>query len=135
MRLLATVLTLLLPSVPGTVNPAVTQATIGTTICHPGWTTSIRPTEAWSEALKRRLLTHSGFKDQHLADYELDHLIPLELGGAPADLFNLWLEPRYNGQSQRGDTAENSMRRKVCAGTLALQTARDLIVTWKHVRG
>lgn len=135
MRLLLAVVTLLLPSVPGSGNAQVSQQTIGATICHSGWTTSVRPPQAWSEALKRKLLGHSGYKDQHLADYELDHLLPLELGGAPADPMNLWLEPRYNGQSQRGDLLENSLRRKVCAGTLALAAAQTQMLNYKHSRG
>jgi hypothetical protein len=38
-----------------------------------------------------------GLTGQRLSDYELDHLIPLELGGAPAEAANLWPEP-WNGE-------------------------------------
>jgi hypothetical protein len=34
-----------------------------------------------------------GYTDHHLSDFEEDHLIPLELAGAPADIRNLWPEP------------------------------------------
>src|ERR1700687_6125535 len=31
---------------PGTVNPAVTQAMLGSTICRSGWTSTVRPAES-----------------------------------------------------------------------------------------
>ena len=40
-----------------------------------------------------------GYADTSTADYEEDHLIPLELGGAPRDPNNLWPEPRYGNKN------------------------------------
>jgi len=37
---------------PGSVDPAVTQADIGITICREGWTATIRPPEAGTERFK-----------------------------------------------------------------------------------
>jgi hypothetical protein len=37
---------------PGTLNPQVTQATIGRTICRSGWTSTIRPPESITEPEK-----------------------------------------------------------------------------------
>ena len=77
--------------VPGAVDPAITQANVHATVCRLGYIKAVRPSEEWSRALKRRLLI-----EQHLPgkiqDYELDHLIPLGIGGAPRDLANLWLQ-------------------------------------------
>ncbi len=39
---------------PGALNPEVTQATIGTTICVRGWTQTVRPPQAYTLALKRQ---------------------------------------------------------------------------------
>ncbi len=75
---------------PGAMNPEVTQATIAWTICRRGYTRQIRPPRRYTSELKRRQLRASGYADQHMRDYEEDHLIPLELGGAPADPRNLW---------------------------------------------
>jgi hypothetical protein len=37
---------------PGAIDPAITQATIGSTICRPGYTDSVRPPESQTEAFK-----------------------------------------------------------------------------------
>jgi hypothetical protein len=66
-------------TVPGVLNPDVTQDTIHRTICVPGYTKTIRPPVSYTDAIKRRLM-----QEQHLAgraqDYELDHLVPIEGG-------------------------------------------------------
>ena len=36
---------------PGALNPEVTQATIGATICVRGWTQTVRPPQAYTRAL------------------------------------------------------------------------------------
>jgi hypothetical protein len=79
---------------PGALNPEVTQATIGTTICVRGWTQTVRPPQAYTHALKRQQIREFGYADRHLSAYEEDHLVPLGLGGAPYDPRNLWPEPR-----------------------------------------
>jgi hypothetical protein len=43
---------------PGATNPAVTQATIGSTICRSGFTASIRPPVSCTDALKVTELVH-----------------------------------------------------------------------------
>ena len=62
---------------PGALNPAVTEATIDTTICVRGWTRSVRPPAEYTEALKRRQIREYGYADRRLRSYEEDHLIPL----------------------------------------------------------
>ena len=101
----------------GATNPAVTQADIAQTICVKGWTATIRPTrrEAWS--LKRNLL--QGRKAKGLI---LDHVVPLEVGGAPRDLANLQLQTR--AAATRKDRIENRIHREVCAGTMTLQSGQ-----------
>lgn len=39
-------------SVPGAVNPAVTQGDIATTICVSGWTANVRPPASYTTALR-----------------------------------------------------------------------------------
>jgi hypothetical protein len=78
---------------PGAVNPAVTQANIDSTICVRGWTRTVRPPKEYTDHLKRQQIREYGYTDHHLSDFEEDHLIPLEIGGAPADPRNLWPEP------------------------------------------
>jgi hypothetical protein len=119
---------------PGADNPAVTQATIGSTICVTGWTATVRPDTSYTDALKREQLA-SGYAyqgDTNVADYEEDHLIPLELGGSPASALNLWPEP-YAGSdgAHAKDKVENSLRRDVCDGTVTLSAARqEIAANW-----
>ena len=42
---------------PGALSPAVTEATIETTICVRGWTRNVRPPAEYTEELKRRQIT------------------------------------------------------------------------------
>jgi hypothetical protein len=119
---------------PGATNPAVTQATIGSTICVSGWTTTIRPPSSYTTALKRTQIVAYGYTDTNLADYEEDHLISLEIGGAPKDPANLWPEP-YTISLPDGtpvgarvkDQLENTLKRLVCAHSMTLAKAQTLI--------
>src|SRR4051794_1537573 len=77
---------------PGVLNPAVTQASIGATICRHGWTRTVRPPVFYTNGLKRRGLRAYGLTGG-LSNYQEDHLISLELGGSPTDPRNLWPEP------------------------------------------
>ena len=68
-------------------------------------------------------------------DYELDHLIPLELGGCPDCETNLWPQPRnvFPGAAEK-DEVENYLHREVCSGALALAEAqREIAVDWYAV--
>jgi hypothetical protein len=77
---------------PGVVNPDVTQATIRSTVCRPGWTRTVRPPVSYTNALKARGLRQYGLRGPPSA-FQEDHLISLELGGDPTDARNLWPEP------------------------------------------
>jgi len=117
---------------PGTVNPAVTQATIGATICRSGWTSTVRPAESISEPEKFASMAAYGVRSG-ASGYEYDHVVPLELGGAVNDPRNLWPEPDY---AQRAgfylnpkDRLENALRRMVCDGTITLARAQRAIAT------
>jgi hypothetical protein len=115
---------------PGATNPDVTQSTIGSTICVSGWTAIVRPPTSYTTPLKVEQIAEYGYTDTNTADYEEDHLIPLELGGAPRDPRNLWPEPR-NGPSGTTagskDTVENRLKADVCAGRVTLSAARKAI--------
>lgn len=114
---------------PGVVNPDVTQATIHSTICVTGWTKTVRPPESYTSALKRRQIAAYGYHDTNPAHYEEDHLIPLELGGAPRDPKNLWPEPGASPNPKDAD--ENRLHTAVCSGTLTLDEARaQLLRDW-----
>jgi hypothetical protein len=125
---------------PGAYNPAVTQATIGRTICVSGWTATIRPSSSYTTGLKIQQITQYGYADTSTASYEEDHLVPLALGGAPSDVRNLWPEPYVatlpdgrNVGARVKDSLETSLKREVCAGTMTLADARARIgIHWVH---
>ena len=125
---------------PGTLNPAVSQATIGSTICVSGWTATVRPSSSFTTALKIKQIVQYGYSDTQTSAYEEDHLISLELGGAPADARNLWPEPytvtladgRSTGARTK-DGFETKLKNQVCAGSITLAQAQSEIgIHWVH---
>ncbi|HET6815815.1 MAG TPA: DUF3761 domain-containing protein [Mycobacteriales bacterium] len=117
---------------PGAVNPAVTQQTIRSTICRTGYTSTIRPPSGYTTSLKVQQLD-SGYAfrgDVSTYDYEEDHLIALELGGAPSNPRNLWPEPYATGAGAKTkDLLENQLHDLVCSGRLSLRVAQRAIAT------
>jgi len=109
---------------PGATDPAITQDNIDETICRPGYARSARPAYAITGPLKRRLMDaqHPG---EAMADYELDHLIPISIGGAPLDRRDLWLQPR-SGQANASDknVLAYVLWRLVCTHQVPLATAQ-----------
>jgi len=65
-----------------------------------------------------------------LGDYELDHLVSLELGGSN-DAGNLW--PERNDHPAGGinskDVVENTLNRAVCSHRVTLAAAQSAIAT------
>jgi hypothetical protein len=115
---------------PGATNPDVTQSTIDSTICVSGWTATVRPPTSYTNALKKQGIADYGYSDTSMADYEEDHLIPLELGGAPRDPRNLWPEPHAGAKnSYSKDAIENKLKTAVCNGQVTLAAARNAIAT------
>lgn len=98
-------------------------------ICTPGWVEAHRDVpDATVDAVFAEYRISYG---RH-ASYEVDHLIPLELGGSNS-VTNLWPQPE--GGSRPGypskDRLENHLHALVCSGRLALATAqREIAVNW-----
>jgi hypothetical protein len=113
---------------PGALNPAVTQATIDSTICVEGWTDTVRPPESVSEQEKAASMAAYGATGS-IGDYEYDHFVPLELGGATNDPRNLWPEPGASPNPK--DAVEDELRQEVCDGHLTLaQAQREIVANW-----
>ena len=117
---------------PGLLNAAVTQATIGSTICRPGWTRTVRPPTDYTNALKRRQMLAYREHGPPSA-YQEDHLISLELGGDPTDPRNLWPEPYPRAAVV--DRMENDLNARVCSGALSLADAQRREAELKHSEG
>jgi hypothetical protein len=117
---------------PGVLNPDVTQATIGSTICVHGWTRTVRPPVDYTNALKARQM-RAYSETGSASDYQEDHLISLELGGHPTDPRNLWPEPYPRASAV--DQIENDLNAKVCDGSLSLRDAQERESALKHSQG
>jgi len=117
---------------PGVLNPDVTQATIGSTICVHGWTRTIRPPTDYTNELKLKQMREYGVGGSP-SDYQEDHLISLELGGHPTDARNLWPEPYP--RAAEVDSIENDLNAQVCSGDMSLDEAQRKESELKHTDG
>ena len=100
-------------------------------ICGYGYASSVRNVP-FSE--KDQAYAEYGIGYHSSGQYEVDHLIPLELGGAN-DIANLWPEAASPtpGFHQK-DEVENYLHDQVCSGAMSLKDAQTQIATnWLSV--
>jgi hypothetical protein len=98
-------------------------------ICVPGYAKKVRAVPAW---LKRQAYAEYGITQYEPGDYEVDHLIPLSLGGSNS-IRNLWPQSTKTSpwNSYVKDVLERKLHNLVCAGKLDLKTAqRELASNW-----
>jgi hypothetical protein len=117
---------------PGAADPRVTQQNLRSTICRRGYTASVRPPQEVTHRIKVRLTRAYGIGDRPFSEIELDHLIPLSLGGSSAET-NLWPQ-RRTGPDNVGDKDDIAQRlnRRVCGGQETLAQAQHAMATnWK----
>ena len=114
------------------INPAVTQSTIADTNCKPGWAKRGRPSAHYTASIKSKLIRELEIPQELLVDFELDHRIPLALGGAPSDPRNLELQPW--DEAGEKDAIKAYLALAVCAGQFDLEkTQRRIWRDWRHV--
>jgi hypothetical protein len=122
---------------PGAIDTAVSASTLRSTVCRPGgYTASVRPPEAITEAAKRILMAAYGIPWSQASRYELDHLVELNAGGA-SDWRNLWPEPNVflNGTTGSAfirndkDAVEGWTFHKLCAGQINLIALQHAMAT------
>lgn len=114
---------------PGSVRSDVTQQTLRTTVCTTGWTAAHRPPSRETDRLKVAAMAAYDVPFADMSTTELDHDVPLELGGSN-DATNLW--PERSDQPGHGfrnskDGVENRLHDAVCAGRVPLSAARAAI--------
>lgn len=113
---------------PAALNPDVRPDTIQTTICVPGYTVTVRPSTSFTNGVKLKLLREAGLSPDATTVYELDHRVPLALGGHPRALANLQLQ-HWDGPAGAiaKDRLEKRLQTLVCAGSVPLDEARSAI--------
>jgi hypothetical protein len=107
---------------PGDIFPNVTKDDI----CRSGYARSVRnvPTSE-----KNQVYAEYGITHHSAGQYEVDHLVSLELGGSN-DISNLWPEaasPKPGFHEK--DKVENYLHDQVCSGAISLQQAQTEIAT------
>jgi len=109
---------------PGSYFPEATRQVI----CVPGYTKRVRNVPT---SLKKEVYNSYGISHHQPGEYEVDHLVSLELGG-DNEITNLWPEP-YHGQwnAHDKDKLENEMHHRVCAGSVSLEVVqREIAADW-----
>lgn len=105
---------------PGSIINTVTKDQV----CTPGYSKSVRNV---SQKTKNQIFSEYGIASHSPGEFEVDHLISLELGGSN-DTANLWpeaAEPRPGFHEK--DKVENFLHDRVCRGEITLQQAQQQI--------
>jgi hypothetical protein len=121
---------------PGSVRSDITQDNIDQTICNPAWSTqTIRPPKDETDALKTAAMHAYGVPPSQRAKTELDHDVPLWLGGSD-DVTNFWPQvsdipnanPPYRNTK---DDIEGWLHDGVCQRKVTLAAAQWAIaINW-----
>jgi len=91
-----------------------------------GYSSSVRnvPYSEWTAVYREYGIAH-----HYSGQYEVDHLISLELGGSNS-IANLWPEAaKPTPGFHQKDTLENYLHRQVCSGAMTLAAAQRIIAT------
>ena len=93
-------------------------------LCKPGYAKSVRNVR---RSVNKRVYKEYGIQSHRPGQYEVDHLISLELGGSN-DIKNLWPQP-YEGEwnAHMKDRLEDELHAMVCAGKVSLPQAQEWI--------
>ena len=114
------------PSVPDPARtPGAALDVTAADICVPGYSKRVRNVPA---EVKREAYANYGVRSHKPGEYEIDHLISLELGGSNS-LRNLWPQSfrTHPWNAYVKDALENELHRRVCAGTIDLAKAQAAI--------
>jgi hypothetical protein len=95
-------------------------------VCTPGYSSGVRNVP---QSEKNAVYAEYGITSHTSGQYEIDHFIPLELGGSN-DISNLWPEPASPtpGFHQK-DKVENYLHDQVCSGAMSLTDAQHAIAS------
>lgn len=114
-------------------NPQLTPGDILTTdtkvICRPGYTKTVRDVP---QALKAQVYRQYGVLSHQPREYEIDHLVSLELGGSNS-IRNLWPQSYVTQplNARVKDRLENKLHGLICSGALPVEQAqRGIAQDW-----
>lgn len=115
-----------LPYPDATCTPGAVFNVTADQVCTPGYASSVRNVP---QSEKNQVYAEYGITSHTSGQYEVDHFIPLELGGSN-DISNLWPEPASPtpGFHQK-DKVENYLHDQVCSGAISLSDAQHAIAS------
>ena len=110
------------PCTPGAIFADVTKDQV----CVPGYSSGVRNVP---DSVKNQVFAEYGIASHTTGEYEVDHLISLELGGSN-DIANLWPEPAEPRPGfHEKDKVENYLHKQVCDGAMSMADAQYIIAT------
>jgi hypothetical protein len=120
-------------------DPTLTPGAVRTIdvgeICSHG----TRELRHWDRERDDRIMAEYGLRPGPHPDFELDHLIPLGIGGADSDA-NLWpeprrsIEPQWNAETK--DRLEWKLHDLICSGQLDVREAQRMMAEdWVEAYG
>ncbi|AWN23210.1 HNH endonuclease [Deinococcus irradiatisoli] len=110
-------------------NPTLTPGDVLTSdravICRSGYTQTVRNVPS---SLKTQVYRSYGVTSRQPGEYEIDHLISLELGGSNS-VRNLWPESYVTKplNAHVKDSLENKLHALACNGTISMKEAQQAI--------
>ncbi len=121
---------------PGVADQAVTQQNLPDTVCREGgYTRTVRPPRAVTDAAKDKLLAAYGIARSHTREYELDHLLDLASGGSSA-VQNLFPQPNILKTATGSAYVHNDKDRveaytfhALCAGKVTLAAVQQAMTS------
>lgn len=100
----------------------------GLDICRPGYAKAHRLPASEYYPLAQRVFAEHGIAWNQRHAYQLDHRLPLCLGGSN-DPGNLWPQPL--AEAKLKDQLEAHACREVCAGRVSLEEAQSWFTHWQ----
>lgn len=113
----------------GLPDPSLTPGDVLTTdtraVCQPGYTKTVRNVPS---SLKSQVYREYGITSRQPGEYEVDHLVSLELGGSNS-IRNLWPQSYITKplNAHVKDALENRLHDLACSGKISLQEAQQAI--------
>ncbi len=101
-------------------------------ICKVGYTKTVRSVPS---RIAKQVFKNYGIDYSRHSEYEVDHLISLELGGSN-DITNLWpqkyckpAEKKICWGAREKDVVETNLHRRICKGQITISGAQKIIVS------
>ena len=108
-----------------TVPPqGVVVTTSKATLCVSGYSKTVRPPTSYTNKLKKEW-TPSFHKP---SEYELDHYVPISVGGSPTDPNNLWLQKWDDARKK--DVQEKMLHDDMCKGIYTPEQVQATLMKW-----